>query len=214
MEQRSLPFDPEQLAPARDAFEHERLGGAGDEVGDDRVDREPPPGDRDPRSGPVGTNSLAIPRRFASASSSRATVIFPIAQSEPTVSTTFEPWVRFSPVGTLRPGGGLRRSRSSTPCRPASSASSGSSEMNSCRPFSTSSPFEMQLFSSVPPRRESARPGSRRRRAPVVGPKQSASLTVPTTGKPVHASPPPAPSRGSRRPARAGSADTPRAVLP
>ena len=74
---------------------------------------------------PVGTNSLLIPRRRASASSSSATVIFPIAQSEPTVSTTLASCVRFSPVGVLRPGGGLRRSRSSTPWRAASTRELG-----------------------------------------------------------------------------------------
>ena len=48
MQQRPLALDPEQLAAAGDAFEDERLGRAGDEVGDDCVDREPPAGDRDP----------------------------------------------------------------------------------------------------------------------------------------------------------------------
>ena len=51
---------------------------------------------------PVGTNSDATPRRFASRSSSIATVIFPIAQSEPTVSTILAGTSRFSPVGTFR----------------------------------------------------------------------------------------------------------------
>ena len=88
MEQRALPLDPEQLAAARDALEHELLGGAGDEVGDDGVDGDPPAGDRDP--GLPGRHELARdPARAAPrASSSSETVIFPIAQSEPTVSTT------------------------------------------------------------------------------------------------------------------------------
>ena len=64
---------------------------------------------------PVGTNSEARPRRFASRSSSSETVIFPIAQSEPTVSTIRAASSRFAPVGTFSPSGGLRRSRSSTP---------------------------------------------------------------------------------------------------
>ena len=54
-------------------------------------------------------------------------------------------------------GGGLRRSRSSTPCRAASSASSGSSLMNSCRPLSTSSPFAIAALEQLAPgRREAA----------------------------------------------------------
>ncbi|MCX8202029.1 MAG: hypothetical protein N3H84_08025, partial [Candidatus Caldarchaeum sp.] len=47
-------------------------------------------------------------------SSSTATVFFPMAQSEPTVSRILASPARFAPVGTLRPAGGLRRSRSST----------------------------------------------------------------------------------------------------
>src|SRR5213593_2339429 len=57
---------------------------------------------------PVGTNTEAIPRRRASRSSSSETVIFPIAQSEPTVRTTFASSSRFRPVGTFRPAGGKR----------------------------------------------------------------------------------------------------------
>ena len=52
---------------------------------------------------------VALPR------GSSATVILPIAQSEPTVRTMRAGTSRFSPVGTLRPGGGRRRSRSSAP---------------------------------------------------------------------------------------------------
>ncbi len=52
---------------------------------------------------PVGMNSLRTPRAFASRSSSSATVIFPIAQSDPTMRIDVAPCVRFSPVGTLRP---------------------------------------------------------------------------------------------------------------
>ena len=78
MEQRALALDPEQLAAARDALEHELLGGAGDEVGDDGVDGDPPAGDRDP--GLAGRDELArdaravAPRRRARArrSSSRS----------------------------------------------------------------------------------------------------------------------------------------------
>src|SRR5438309_9847191 len=47
MEDRALPFYPEQVA-ARAAFDHEPLRRSRQEVGDDRVDRDPPPGDGDP----------------------------------------------------------------------------------------------------------------------------------------------------------------------
>ena len=57
MQQRALALDEEHLAPARDALEDEPLGGAGDEVGDDGVDRDPPAGDRDP--GLAGRDELA-----------------------------------------------------------------------------------------------------------------------------------------------------------
>src|SRR5207253_1910551 len=46
VEDRALPLDPEQLTAAGDALEDEPLRRAGDEVRDDRVDREPPAGDR------------------------------------------------------------------------------------------------------------------------------------------------------------------------
>ena len=57
MEQRALAFDEQDLAAAPDAFEHELLGGAGDEVGDDGVDGDAPAGDRDP--GLAGRDELA-----------------------------------------------------------------------------------------------------------------------------------------------------------
>jgi len=42
----ALPFDPEQIALIG-PLDHEPLGRAGEEVGDDRVDGDPPAGDRD-----------------------------------------------------------------------------------------------------------------------------------------------------------------------
>ena len=72
------------------------------------------------RSGRSARRPTARPRRRASRSSSTATVFFPIAQSEPTVRTIVASTSRFAPVGTFRPSGGLRRSRSSTPCARAS----------------------------------------------------------------------------------------------
>ena len=98
---------------------------------------------------PVGTNSLAIAARARGRVELERDGHLPDravgADREHDVARRAS---RFAPVGTLSPAGGLRRSRSSTPCRAASAASSGSSEMNSCRPFSTSSPAAMQPFSS------------------------------------------------------------------
>ena len=54
---------------------------------------------------PVGTNCDASPRSRAARSSSSDTVIFPIAQSDPTVRTMRASSCRFSPVGTSRSGG-------------------------------------------------------------------------------------------------------------
>src|ERR671923_1770576 len=49
MRQRTLPLDPEQLPAPLGALDDEALGRAGQEVGDDGVDGDPPPRDRDPR---------------------------------------------------------------------------------------------------------------------------------------------------------------------
>ena len=138
---------------------------------------------------PVGTKTDASPRSRASRSSSTATVFLPIAQSEPTVRTIFASTSRFAPVGTLSPSGGLRRSRSSTPCARASAVSSASSETNSCRPLSTSSPAAMQPF------RRSRHAGGKRPpcvatpTTATVGSYGAASATMPTIGMPSCASP-------------------------
>src|SRR5215472_15453800 len=58
---------------------------------------------------PVGTKIERSPRRRASRSSSSETVIFPIAQSEPTVSTIVASTPRFAPVAVERSAGGRRR---------------------------------------------------------------------------------------------------------
>ena len=185
MEQRALALDEQHLAAALDTLDDESLGGAGDEVGDDRVDGDPPACDRDPRL--AGRDELAADAA-AAAPRGRAratTVIFPIAQSEPTVRIVVAPCVRFSPVGTLRPAGGLRRSRSSTPCSRGERDSSGSSETNSCRPLSTSSPAAMQSFEQVAPRRREA--PALRRDADERGRRRRAAARrrrVATTGKP------------------------------
>ena len=57
MEQRALALDEQHLASAFDPLDDEALRGAGDEVGDHRVDGDPPPGDRDPRL--AGRDELA-----------------------------------------------------------------------------------------------------------------------------------------------------------
>ena len=49
VQDRALPLDPEKLPAARTPFHDEPLGRAGDEVGHDRVDGDPPPRDRDSR---------------------------------------------------------------------------------------------------------------------------------------------------------------------
>jgi hypothetical protein len=53
VQDRALALDPEQVAPLR-AFDDEALGGAGQEIGDDGVDGDPPSRDRD--SGLAGGN--------------------------------------------------------------------------------------------------------------------------------------------------------------
>ena len=119
---RALPLDGREHVPRRRAagfLDDEALGRAGEEVRDDRVHGDPPPA-MACRSGRSGRMRSEGPRRRASRSSSSATVFCPIAQSEPTVATMRAGTQRFSPVGTLSPAGGRRRSRSSTPWRAAS----------------------------------------------------------------------------------------------
>ena len=107
--------------PRLAALDDQPLRRAGQEVGDHGVDGDPPAGDRDP--GLPGRDEHRLqpsPARLeveldARPSSSRSRS--PSRRSARSCAGTS----RFSPVGTLRPGGGLRRSRSSTPCRAASS---------------------------------------------------------------------------------------------
>src|SRR5579862_3216249 len=66
MQERSLPLDEDELAPATHAFQHELLGGPRNEVGDHGVDGDPPPRDRDPRlTRRDELASHATPARFA-----------------------------------------------------------------------------------------------------------------------------------------------------
>src|SRR6266446_3448108 len=49
MEDRALSLDPEELSAAPASLDDEPLCGSGDEVGDNRVDSDPPPRDGDAR---------------------------------------------------------------------------------------------------------------------------------------------------------------------
>ena len=115
---------------------------------------------------PVGTNTAASPRARASRSSSSETVIFPIAQSEPTVSTIGAGTSRFSPVGTLRSGrrpaqvaqlDAVPRRRA----RPARRRRRGTRAGRSRR----RGPWRCRSSGARATRAGSGRPGSRRRRA-------------------------------------------------
>ena len=183
MEQRSLALDEQQLAPRACPSTTSRSAAPAMKSATTASTEIPQPAIAIP-VWPVGTNSDASPRRRASRSSSSATVIFPIAQSEPTVRTIVAGTSRFSPVGTFRSGGGFRRSRSSTSCSRASSTSSASSVEEL-----------VQAVLDVEPVRDAVRICSRNaggKRPPAVatptsavfGSKQSASSTVPTIGKP------------------------------
>ena len=121
VQERALALDPEHVSPRARAPSTTSCSAAPAMKSETTASTEiPQPAIAIPVC-PVGTNTERSPRRFASRSSSSETVIFPIAQSEPTVRTIRAGSSRFAPVGTLRPSGGLRRSRSSTPCRAASS---------------------------------------------------------------------------------------------
>ena len=184
-DERALALDAEQLSPALAPFDDEPLGGAGDEVRDDRVDGDAPAGDRDPGLAGRDERRTSSPRRRASRSSSSATVIFPIAQSEPTVSTIFAPAVRFSPVGTLEPGRRLAQvaqldavlARPARPARRRRRRTRAARSRRRGRPRSTPSAARARPAGS-------ARPAWRRRRAPSSGRRQSASSTAPTIGTP------------------------------
>src|SRR5689334_7873755 len=90
---------------------------------------------------PVATNTLRSPRARAARSSSRVTVILPIAQSEPTDSTTRSDGSRlYGPSGVSRSPGPTRRSISCRPRCEAIATSSGSSASTLWRPASTSIP--------------------------------------------------------------------------
>ena len=88
MDPLALDEDP---VPHRLPLLHQPLARALDEVGDDPVHRHAPSLDHDPGL-PRGDEDADSPASSTAARrSSRATVIFPIAQSEPTVRITFLP---------------------------------------------------------------------------------------------------------------------------
>ena len=113
--ERALALDDEQLAPTLGSLDDEPLGGAGDEVRDDRVDCDPPARDRDP--GLAGRDELGVepaPPRLAVELDRDGLLADRAVRADR--ERLFAASCRFSPVGTLRSGGGLRRSWSSTPC--------------------------------------------------------------------------------------------------
>ena len=156
---------------------------------------------------PVGTNTDRRPRRRASRSSSRATVFFPIAQSEPTVSATW------------RKAAGSRRSARSG--RPAASVDREARRRGGppARPARVVGDELVQAALDVEAVRDAGlqqlAPGGGKRppwvatpTSAVVGPRPRASSTAATIGIPSW-SRRPASSPGSRRSGRAHSGSRP-----
>ena len=148
MQQRALPLDEQHLAPTLDPFEHELLCGTGDEVGDDGVDGDAPARDRDP--GLPGRDELAAP-----AAALRLAVELERHRHLPDRAVGADREDRRRAMRQVRAGRDVQARRRHAQvaqlrrrARAASAASSGSIEMNSCSPFSTSSPSRMQSFSS------------------------------------------------------------------
>ena len=107
MGDRALALDEQQLAAALVTLDDEPLGRAGDEVGDDRVDGDPPARDRDP--GLAGRDEARLrarapaPRGRARARRSSSRSRSPSRPSARSCAGT----VRFAPVGTFEVGGRL-----------------------------------------------------------------------------------------------------------
>ena len=74
------------------ALQHEPLGGAGDEVGDDRVDGDPAALDEDARLPRGGERDALAPVARRASRSWSCVVILPMLQSEPTVRMTVD-WI-------------------------------------------------------------------------------------------------------------------------
>ena len=184
MEQRALALDEQHLAPAPTPSSTSCSAAPAMKSATTASTEIPQPGDRDPRL--AGRDELAAdPARRASRSSSSATVIFPIAQSEPTVRIDVAPWVRFSPVGHVEAGRRLAQVAQLDAVLRARGRELGVvRQTNSCRPFSTSSPARMHSSSSSRHAGGKRPPCVATPTSAVVGPNGSASATVPTIGKP------------------------------
>ena len=176
MDERSLPLDPQELAAAPAPSTTSRSAAPARKSETTASTAIPQPAIQIPVC-PVGTNTdFSAPAPCREVELQRDGLL-----ADRAVGADGEHdrrrHLRFSPVGTSRSAGGLRRSRSSTPCSAASSASSGSSEMNSWRPLSTSSPLRDPVLQQLAARRAgSVRPASRRRRRAVSGSNSMASV--------------------------------------
>ena len=189
MNERALALDKEQLAAAFVAFDDEPFRRTGEEVGDDGVDGDPPARDRDPRL-PCGDELRAQAAGRAARSSSSANGHL----SDRAVRADREHDVggvpRGSrPSGKSSPGGGRRRSRSSTPWSAASSASSWSSLDELVHAV-------LDVEPSADARLEDLRQAGGKRppwvatpTSAAVGPKGRALSTSPMTGTPCSVSP-------------------------
>ena len=138
---------------------------------------------------PVGTNSDATPRRRASRSSSSATVIFPIAQSEPTVRTIFAGTSRFSPVGTLRSGRRLAQVAELDAVLACERDELGVARQELVQPVLDVEAVRDARADLLAQRGREAAARVATPTSAVVGLKPSASSTEPTTGKPCSVSP-------------------------
>ena len=112
------------------------------------------------------------------------------------------------------PSGGRRRSRSSTPCRAASAHQLVVVARNSCRPvLDVRARARSPSSAAHATRAGSARPGSRRRRAPSSGRSTSASSTVADDRERRPRSRPPGSSRGCATTGRSPVARARRAIV-
>ncbi len=193
-------------APRSTAFEHEALGRPGEEVGDDRVDRDPPARDRDPglarRDERARDAACGAPRRRARArpSSSRSR-----SRSRRSARPSRR-GVRFAPAGHVQACRRLAQvaQRDAVLGRERTELGVVGDELVQTV-LDVEPARDARAQELAPGRREAPAlgrdPDERRRRAR----NASASSTLPTIGTPSWLLARPAPSRGSRRPARGGS---------
>ena len=205
MEQRPLAFDEQHLSTTRGTLDDQALGCAGDEVGDRP---------RRPRSPSLRSRSPSGPSARTRCGSRAAAPPVELERDGhlPDRTVRADGQDRRRAVRQVRsrrnvePGRRLPQVAQLAPCSAASATSSGSSETNSWRPFSRSSP--------APGSRSSRRRHAGGKRPPwvatptsaVVAPSGSASATVLTTGKPSTRRRRHWPSRAARRCRRAGTA--------